>query len=403
MAARSGRSGSQRTLAQTGSKRVLALVLVALGALLIAAALMIAFFMKPRLEKTPLSLEVTTVSTTKSADTIVPESITSPTGAAQVDHNVPVVVQTFITVEDPSDANKMTLQAGTTTRRTDKQGDTGLLDATVDRVTIDRKTGMPVDDPVGTIQTEGNAPGAEVQHTGLQYRFPFGTEEKSYPFFDVDARQSFPINFVEKAEINGLPVYHFAQKIAPVDMSTVPGVVGGKLALPAEKWGVAGGPQIVTMTRWYANDRDLWVEPKTGTIVKETDNENQYFARTADKPEVTLFKANLSYDENTIEAQISKAKDGIDKLSLYGRIIPIVVGIIGAILLIVGVLLGFRGGSTDRPAARRRPAPSGTPQSTATPPRPAPAAPQAERPQTSRDWTTDKTEEIPVHREEPPQ
>ncbi|MGW0246113.1 DUF3068 domain-containing protein [Nocardia goodfellowii] len=348
-----------------GTRRTVACLLVGLGAFMIVLALMIPAYTVGKLAKTPLDLEITTIAkNAPGSESLVldSKSLTAPEGSAKVDSNVPLVSQRFVTVEEPSDATEMTVQAGQTLRRIDKQGDTGLLTATVDRVTIDRKTGEPVaKEPNGsiavTVDKEMKSVAEPVQHVGLQYRFPLGTEKKTYPYFDLNARKTFDINFVEETEINNMKVYHFTQTIPATSMWDVVKAPTNRLELPAAKWGVEGdGP--VTMTRYYTNTRDLWVEPETGTVIKGGEQIHLYYSRTADKPEVTALKGNIVFDEPTIESQISVAKENIDKLALYGRVLPIVFGVLGAILLIVGLLIGIRGGSA--PAGRgNRLAPGG--------------------------------------------
>src|SRR5512146_3279990 len=108
---------------RSGPSRILALVLVGLGAFLLVAAILIPTYTVPRLEKTPLDLEVTTVSTGTGS---VLNAASLAAGRAQVDENVNLVSQRFVTTEEPSNADDITVQAGQTLRRTDKQGDTGL-------------------------------------------------------------------------------------------------------------------------------------------------------------------------------------------------------------------------------------------------------------------------------------
>ncbi|MFI6042247.1 DUF3068 domain-containing protein [Nocardia sp. NPDC051321] len=339
-----------------GTRRTVACLLVGLGALLIVAALLIPTYTVGKLAKTPLDLEITTIATNvPGEDSLVldSKSLTAPEGAAKIDSNVPLVSQRFLTVEEPSDADEMTVQAGQTLRRIDKQGDTGLLTATIDRVTIDRKSGEPVaKDPNGsiavTVDKNMKSVADPVQHTGLQYRFPIGTEKKNYPYFDLNARKTFDVNFVEESEINNMKVYHFQQSIPATNLYDVVKAPTNKLTFPAAKWGVPGDGDV-TMARWYTNTRDLWVEPKTGTVIKGGEQIHLYYGRDA-KPEVTALKSHIVFDENTIESQISVAKENIDKLSLYGRIMPIVLGVLGVIALIVGAVLGIRG-SGSTPAA----------------------------------------------------
>lgn len=393
---------------RSGSKRTLACILVGLGTLLLVAAILIPTYTVSRLAKTPLDLEVTTVAPAKpGAEVLDARSLTSPTGSAVVDKNVPIVSQRFVTVEDPSDSKKMTLQMGQTLRRTDKQGDTGLLSAIVDRVTIDRKTGQPVDDPIGSIQVSSDKPGEEVSHTGVSYRFPFDTEKKTYDFFDINARQSFPIDFVDEQEINGTKVYHFHHKTPVVDLSKVVNLPTNKLSLPAEKWGVPGGAEPVTMTRWYQNERDYYIEPETGVVVRGREQIHQYYARSADKPEVNVLKADLDTDQNTIDFQLKQAKDGIDKLSLYGRVVPIILGILGALSLLAGLFLGFLGRGRKAATAGgygSLPPDSGTARVSDTPGGRDWTTDNTETIDTNkvsgRDWTTDKTEEFPRVRPE---
>ncbi|WP_431968324.1 DUF3068 domain-containing protein [Nocardia sp. bgisy134] len=362
-----------------GTRRTVACLLVGLGALLIVMALLIPTYTVDKLAKTPLDLEITTIANNQPGEeslVLDSRSLTAPEGSAKVDTNVPLISQRFLTVEEPSDATEMTVQAGQTLRRIDKQGDTGLLTALVDRVTIDRKTGMPVDkDPNGSIAVSVNREGESiadpVHRNGLQYRFPIGTEKKSYPYFDVNARKTFDINFVEETEINSLKVYHFQQTIPVTNLWDVVQVPTNRLSLPAAKWGLEG-EEPVTMTRFYTNTRDLWVEPQTGTVIKGGEQLHLFYARSGDKPDVTALKSHIVFDENTIESQSSVAQDNIDRLSLYGRIMPIVLGVLGVILAIVGAILGVRGGGTPAPA---RPVRGGNlpPSGAATPPRsPAP-------------------------------
>ncbi|MET0315937.1 MAG: DUF3068 domain-containing protein [Rhodococcus fascians] len=365
---------------RSGPSRILALVLVGLGAFLLVAAILIPTYTVPRLEKTPLDLEVTTVSTGTGS---VLNAASLAAGRAQVDENVNLVSQRFVTTEEPSNADDITVQAGQTLRRTDKQGDTGLLTASVDRVTLDRVSSEPVENPVGTIQVQGDKPAEEVPHTGLQYKFPFNAEQKAYPFFDINARASQDIDFVEETEINGTPVYKYEQTVGPVDLSGVVNLPTNKVTLPADTWGVEGGEAPVTMTRWYENTRTVWVEPKTGVIVDGEEQIHQYYSRTAGQPEVDVLNAPIKFDENTVEYQIQRAKDGQDQLSTFGRTVPIIAGILGVIALIAGIVLGLRGGNGPR-----RPVRTGGPQQGGGGGA-APAAPQ------NRDWTTDQTEVIP--------
>lgn len=338
-------------------RRMIACILVGLGALLLAAAVMIPTYTVGKVAKTPLDLRITTIAKSVPGEeslVLDAKSLTSPEGSAKVDKNVPVVSQRFLTVEEPSGSDEMTVQAGQTLRRDDRDGDTGILTASIDRVTIDRVTGEPVDaSPNSSLAVTVDKSGASVADAltrqGLQYRFPIGTEKKSYPYFDTNARSTRPIDFVEESEINGVPVYHFRQTIPVTNMNDVVPAATNKLTLPAAKWGLEGD-EPVTMTRFYTNTRDLWVEPRTGAVLKGGESIHLYYGRSANQVDVTALKSHLVFDEETIEAQMAVTQESLDKLDLFGKTLPIILGILAAILLIAGAVLGVMsaGGSTSR-------------------------------------------------------
>lgn len=329
-----------------GRPNPVALVLIGLGALLLVAALLIPTYTVGRLQKIPLDLETTTISTGEGT-VLDAASLSAGTGPVY-NENVPLISQRFLTVEEPSNADVVTLQAGSTLRRTDRQGDSGLLTANVDRVTVDRKTAMPVEDPVGSIQVVADQPADEVPHTGLQYKFPFDVRQESYPYFDLNARETEPMEFVEETEINGLPVYHFKQEIGPVNLAeNVPDVTANRVSLPAAAWGLEGEDPI-SMDRFYTNTREVWVEPTTGTIIRGQEQPHQYYARDAANPEVDVLNTQIGFDEDSVERHVQIATDAKNQINLLSRTVPIIAAIAGALSLLAGIFLLLRGTRTKR-------------------------------------------------------
>jgi hypothetical protein len=253
----------------------------------------------------------------------------------------------------------VTLQVGASVRRTDKQKDSGLLLAIVDTVTLNRKTAMAVSDDThtgGSVQKprsfgDENPPTATpLRHDGLSYRFPFHTEKKTYPYFDPIAQKPFDVNYDTQEDVNGLTTYRFTQNVgyngdgklaSPVVYpSLYPGNEDGKVTASAATWGVGGDPaEQITMTRYYAAQRTFWVDPVSGTIVKQTEHANHYFARDPLKPELTLADYRITSNEDTVEAQVNAARDERDRLALWSRVLPITFTAVGLIALIGGGIL----------------------------------------------------------------
>jgi len=336
-----------------GTAGIVACILIGLGVFLVVAAIMLPTYTKGKAMKTPLDLHVETVATGKGA-VLDAESLTQ--GAPDVAHDVPLKAVRNVTVQDPSNEDVITVQAGQRLLREDKPApqsdvptarDPQLVNATVDKVTVDRITSLPVNDPDSPngVWTDAGGQMEDVPREGLQYKFPFEVEKKSYPYFDLTSRTDNPIDFAGEEEIDGMTVYHFTQKVGPVDLAQTVGGTADKLTIPAEALGVPGD-EDVSVHRFYTNERDLWVDPVTGVIIKGREQINQYFARDADDPErITALsvspRTGLTFDQDTIDYQLNQARDGQDQIRLVTFTIPLIAGIVGALALLGGLILGF--------------------------------------------------------------
>jgi DUF3068 family protein len=337
--------------------RMAACVIMGLGAALLIAALLLWTYTTSRITKIPLDLDTTLISD-GSGTALDPESLNNQ--KLVVNRNVPLVSQQQVSVESPANADVVTLQVGTSIRRSDKQKDTGLLLALVDTVTVNRKAAMAVSDethPGGAVQkprtfNDDNPPtNIALPHDGLSYRFPFHTKKKTYPYFDPIAQKAFNADYTGQEDVNGLTTYRFTQDVGydsdgklahPVKYpSLYTNDEDGKVTATAAMWGVPGDPdEKIAMTRYYAAQRTFWVDPESGTIVKEDDHANHYFARDPLKPELTLADYKVTTNEQSIESQVNAARNERDRLALWSRVLPITFTASGVIALIGGLLLG---------------------------------------------------------------
>jgi hypothetical protein len=337
--------------------RMAACGIMGLGAALLIAALLLSTYTSSRITKIPLDLDATLISD-GTGTAIDPASIYSQ--KLVVDKNVPLVSQQQIDVESPANADVVTLQVGTSVRRTDKQKDSGLLLALVDTVTLNRKSASAVSDdthPGGAVQkprgfNDENPPtNIALPHDGLSYRFPFHTEKRTYPYFDPIAQKAFDANYTGEEDVNGLTVYKFTQDVGydadgklaePIRYpSLYADDADSKVTAAASMWDVPGDPdEKITMTRYYAAQRTFWVDPESGTIVKEEEHANHYYARDALKPEVVLVDYKITSNEATVESQVNAARNERDRLALWSRVLPITFTASGVIALLGGLLLG---------------------------------------------------------------
>ena len=341
--------------------RLTSLAIIGLGSALLIAALLLSTYTSSRIKKIPLNIDQTLVST-GTGTAMDPASLSAGVGGKFIiDKNVPLVSQQAMTVETPANAQVVTFQVGTTVRRSDKQKDNGLLLAMVDTVPLNRGTAEAVSDderPGGSVQkprtAEDDKPPTNIAlpHDGLSYRFPFGTEKKSYAYFDPIAQKAYDANYDGEDDVNGLTTYRFTQNVGydadgkltePLKYASLyDRNEDGEVTARAELWGIEGDPyEPIKMTRYYAAQRTFWVDPVSGTIVKAEERANHYYARDPLKPEVAVADYKVTSTEQTVEAQVAAARAERDRVALWSRILPISLAATGLVALVGGALLGL--------------------------------------------------------------
>ncbi|MGP9724435.1 DUF3068 domain-containing protein [Corynebacterium sp. AOP40-9SA-29] len=331
-------------------KKVFSHLAILLGAALLVIALALPNYVLPKGKVIPKDIESATV-------TKVTPGILTDAGALAADEPVAgkeslpecqgenkvvscfiwpetdIQSQRFVRAQDPTDDDEVTLEAGGTVYQADLPEPDNLLSAEIDRVTLDRKTVYPVDEPTSSLNI--TAPGVDggnvnedvpqFTRTGLQFQFPFNTEKKAYPYFDHRLMETNDIDFVDQEKMDGETVYRFEQQIGPSEMyPNVEAMLKGdgelsaadqqslgslKLSFPAAKWGLTPdevegwdpededaaasddedaasnddedadlGPEV-EMSRYYTVDRTLRVQPDTGVIVHGAEEVWMYYAR----------------------------------------------------------------------------------------------------------------------------
>ena len=287
-----------------------------------------------------------------------PASMYSP--KLVVNKNVPLVSQQQIDVESPANADVVTLQVGSSVRRSDKQKDSGLLLALVDTVTLNRKTASAVSDdthPGGAVQKprgfndENPATNIALPHDGLSYRFPFHTEKRTYPYFDPIAQKAFDANYTGEEDVNGLTAYKFTQDVG----YDADGKLAEPIRYPSLYANDADSKVTETASMWDCAGRsgrkdhhdpllrgaaDLLGGPGVRDHRQRKERANHYYARDALKPEVTLVDYKITSNEETVESQVNAARNERDRLALWSRVLPITFTAAGVIALIGGLLLG---------------------------------------------------------------
>lgn len=302
--------------------RAVSLILIGLGAFLLAAALTLPLILAPNLVKLPLD------------ETASPRAVASDLSyysfkdQEQVRNATGSVGQEV--VGDPED-EAAGEDVAVWTVRTDIQDSEGNFVIPVSTYTacLDRKTAQSLTD-CDSANIDGDYAN---EPAGLTLTFPFGTEKKDYDVFNSTTGETHPARFVGEEELGGLTVYRFEQQIPEtvVRKEMVPGALAGSPDEPSVRADVV-----------YSNNRTIWVEPDSGVIVTSEEHPETVIVGPDGTRGVTAFAAGIAATDETIEQGVERAEDyrsDIMWAEVYG---PLLLGILGVVALGVGLWLAFR-------------------------------------------------------------
>jgi hypothetical protein len=309
-------------------------VLVFVGFFLLFSALLVRFYAYPRLQKAPLNQYSQPVAT----------GTATYFNRAQL-KEVDARVQNIRTVKGDPKAGSSTTAVWDSFSVTKDLNDNGVITADQERVAMDRVTGE-----------SRHCCGDQPPHSGLTFKFPFNTQKRTYLFWDTTARRSFPATYAGSEKVDGLTTYRFEQRFNDVRLDTVQ-VSGEQAHQP--------GAATVPATIIYGNVKTLWVEPRTGIIVKAGQDVTQELRTDAGVTVLTAFKGQLVYDDATVRGNADDARAAASQLRMIQWILPIVALVLGVVLIVVGVLAIGRRPAEGRHAAGRSDAPSEQPRADA--------------------------------------
>jgi hypothetical protein len=307
-------------------------VVVFVGFFLLFSALFVRFYAYPRLQKAPLN------------QYSEPVAVGTATyfNRAQL-REVDARVQNIRTIKGDAKAGTANTAVWDSFSVTKDLGDNGVITAAQERVAMDRVSGE-----------SRNCCGDQPPHSGLTFKFPFNTSKRTYSFWDTTARRAFPATYAGSDRIDGLTVYRFEQRFNDVRLDTVQ--VSGE---QAQQPGVATVPATII----YGNLKTLWVEPRTGIIVKAGQDVSQVLQTDEGVAVLTAFKGQLVYDDDTVRGNADDARTAANQLRMIQWILPIGALVLGVVLIVAGVMAIGRGpvgggrhiaGQPDEPSEQPR-------------------------------------------------
>ncbi|MEV6398944.1 DUF3068 domain-containing protein [Streptomyces sp. NPDC051907] len=195
--------------------------------------------------------------------------------------------------------------------------------------------------------------GEAVRREGIEFKWPFLTEKRSYEYFDAQTRTSAPIHYKGTQKFRGLTVYYFEQTIPwtkvpyPKEMP-IPGVDAATL----EK-------QTGT-TRWYTTKRMFWVDPVTGAPVNGEEIHREELrggTLLGGRDKVTAFAGHVKMRPDYVDYTVDLVSSQRTLVLLMTSYLPWSFLLLGGGLLTLSLVLEARGRRPQKPAAEREPEP----------------------------------------------
>jgi hypothetical protein len=304
-------------------RRVYWSVLTGLGVFLIVLAILSKLFIPGQAVKFPLNEFIKTTLQATNASYFSPKFVTEESGvtlqatsttkgdvaaAKSIGSSNTAVWQTYTAIEDLTHHTAVSIPA---------QGN---------NFAFDRKTGVLV--PWSGNSVNGKA----VNLAGVTAQgslFPIGTKKQDYQVFDTTLLKPVTFHYQGTGTINGVSTYVF--------VANIPATQTGTESLPGSLVGMTASE--VTLPEFYSAKETYDVDPVTGSILAVVQDVHQTLQDSTGTTRLVLLDANFKTTAASVAALVKTDNSGTSEIGLLNLIIPIVAGVLGIILLVVGLVL----------------------------------------------------------------
>ncbi|GAA2892502.1 DUF3068 domain-containing protein [Streptosporangium fragile] len=301
-------------------RRVVGVVLLAVGAFLVVLAPLVRFQVAPKLIAAPANQYNILKLQADDAQYFNRGKLKVLTGDLAI---------TVTTRGDVSQASGDRVVWDEVTAVNDVTNESPLVSLTERRSAFDKYTGVGVDCCAANIDKK------PVKMEGQIYKFPFDVEKKTYKWFNSVTGAAYDARFVGEDVVNGLPVYKFEQTVPPTRTETV--------AAPASVLGMdeTGDVQV---DRVYEGVNTVWIEPVSGSPVKQEQQRNEVLKTQDGVERSKAFVATAKMTPETVNALVEDAVQAKSQITLIKSTIPLVLLVLGVALLVAGFLVARSAG-----------------------------------------------------------
>ncbi len=303
-------------------RRVSWSVLTGLGVFFIVLAILSRFFVPGQAVKFPLNEYSKTTLQADNASYFSPKSGTEESGvtlqatsttkgdvaaAKSIGSNSVAVWQSYTAIEDISNHVPVSIPTDGNTLAFDRQ--TGVL-----------------------VPWSGNTVGGKSVNvpSGVQGSlFPLNTQKKAYQVYDTTLLRPVTFSYQRTATTGGVSTYVFT--------ATIPNTQVGTQSVPGSLVGLSASE--VTLPEFYTVKETYFVDPVTGVPLSVDQSVQQTLQDSAGTTRLVLLNADFKTTPASVASGISTDNGGTTKITILNVIVPIVAGLIGIILLVLGLVL----------------------------------------------------------------
>jgi hypothetical protein len=309
-------------------RRIVGLVFVAVGVALIVIAIALPTYVYPRVAHVPVNPEQTLTAEGTGITVLLPRNLDD--GGTRVLTNQTVTNVREVVGQLPPDGRKVPKgdafyrQAFQVTVKNQ-----GLLQANVEGASFDGKTGEANNCCGDYFNTDPTDPVNEpIKHQGIVFKFPFNTKRQNYQFWDFNIKRATTARYDGTEKIDGLTTYRFVQPITDT--------VIGQQDIPGS---LLGEPDVASVKcDWvYATTRTIWVEPRTGGIIKGSEQANQRLVNNG--KQAPIIQGTLTFTPGTVKTNVDYYRPLARGLWFVSSAGPVGGWILGPICILIGITL----------------------------------------------------------------
>ncbi|WIV61674.1 DUF3068 domain-containing protein [Amycolatopsis nalaikhensis] len=346
-------------------RRAFGLILLALGVFAIAGAVLLPTYVYPKLAKVPLDQDSTSVlEGTASKVLAVTDNGSGPVSAIRENAKLTATARVQANFAAPEMHQDTDYAVWLLAVQVTDDADGTVLSASKRQVCFDRRTAEGYEphgesDPkcdtrssyVTELKDKAEKDGQKPPETndykaqpGLNFKFPFGTEQKDYRVYDDNTGAAVIARYAGTETVNGIETYKFVQDIPDTKVAEkdVPGTL------------VGSDQATLKADLYYRGVNTMWVEPVTGIEVKQQQQQHQELRVGTTGSTTVVFDGTLAYNGKTISQMVDQINANKGKLEFLSSTGPLWLGIGGGVLIVAAVVLLARRRRAEPPAPPQR-------------------------------------------------